>query len=413
MRANRGVEGVNGNVEGANGDAPDFSTIITQQLQNLLPVMLAQVSNRGNVGNQNGNVVNENVQENIGNVLVNGNRAGCSYKEFLACNLKEYDGKGFLYCMACYHKSLGCAATRAKDYTEGSADFWCMTDEAVRNGSIKKVEKRGNVGEPSKDKNSRDDNKRTRTRNAFVTTVNLVRRENMGAKEARQDLNIVTGLEPSDLGFKYEIEIAERPAKMDLVVSWERAWMKIRLIMIAKVSDKKQEEIVVVRDFPEVFPDDLSGLPPIREIEFRIELIPGATPAVENVVENESHFSLEVVDQDLSPLAMFTIHLMSEQGKRVVGSQWRKIVGLRMGGCASNVEGEIGPPKGGEGFVIDGGRSPHTSRDREMVEEQWWRRSYKRKEFDLGVSKQFSLESIFIGDSGGEIIGEVGGAPDV
>ncbi|GKC43386.1 hypothetical protein Tco_1061108, partial [Tanacetum coccineum] len=40
---------------------------------------------------------------------------------------------------------------------------------------------------------------------------------------------------------------------------------------------KKQEEIVVVRDFPEVFPDDLSGLPPVREIEFRIELIPGAT----------------------------------------------------------------------------------------------------------------------------------------
>ncbi|GKC62239.1 putative reverse transcriptase domain-containing protein, partial [Tanacetum coccineum] len=37
-------------------------------------------------------------------------------------------------------------------------------------------------------------------------------------------------------------------------------------------------EIVVVRDFPEVFPDDLSGLPPLWEIEFRIELIPGAVP---------------------------------------------------------------------------------------------------------------------------------------
>ncbi|GKA35229.1 hypothetical protein Tco_0721720 [Tanacetum coccineum] len=35
-----------------------------------------------------------------------------------------------------------------------------LTDEAVRNGSIKKDEKRGNVGEPSKDKNVRDDNKR-------------------------------------------------------------------------------------------------------------------------------------------------------------------------------------------------------------------------------------------------------------
>ncbi|GKB97892.1 putative reverse transcriptase domain-containing protein [Tanacetum coccineum] len=55
-----------------------------------------------------------------------------------------------------------------------------LTDEAVRNGSIKKVEKRGNVGEPSKDKSERDDNKRTRTGNVFATTVNTVGRENMG-----------------------------------------------------------------------------------------------------------------------------------------------------------------------------------------------------------------------------------------
>ncbi|GJY23280.1 putative reverse transcriptase domain-containing protein [Tanacetum coccineum] len=76
------------------GGAPDFSTIIAQQLQNLLPAILAQVGNQGNVENQNGNVVNEHVQENVRNVLVNGNRVGCSYKEFLACNPKEYDGKG-------------------------------------------------------------------------------------------------------------------------------------------------------------------------------------------------------------------------------------------------------------------------------------------------------------------------------
>ncbi|GJX70423.1 reverse transcriptase domain-containing protein [Tanacetum coccineum] len=76
LGANGGVEEVNGNVEGANGGAPDFSTIIAQQLQNLLPAMLAQVSNQGNVGNQNDNVVNENVQENVGNVIVNGNRVG-------------------------------------------------------------------------------------------------------------------------------------------------------------------------------------------------------------------------------------------------------------------------------------------------------------------------------------------------
>ncbi|GKF63111.1 hypothetical protein Tco_0183165, partial [Tanacetum coccineum] len=63
-----------------------------------------------------------------------------------------------------------------------------------------------------------------------------------------------------------------------LRVLGEKPEEKARLLMSAKASDKKQEEIVVVRDFPEVFLDDLSGLPPLQEIEFRIELIPGAIP---------------------------------------------------------------------------------------------------------------------------------------
>ncbi|GJQ93455.1 putative reverse transcriptase domain-containing protein [Tanacetum coccineum] len=150
-----------------------------------------------------------------------------------------------------------------------------LTYEAVRNGSIKKVEKRGSVGEPSKDRSGRDDNKRTRIVNAFATTVNPVGRENTGtwpkcticnsfhasgglcricydcnrpghlARDCRsvpRNVNPVNarnltvracyecgstdhvrpacpsfvsttfipllGLEPSDLGFRYEIEIA-------------------------------------------------------------------------------------------------------------------------------------------------------------------------------------------------------------
>ena len=35
------------------------------------------------------------------------------------------------------------------------------------------------------------------------------------------------------------------------------------------------EDIPVVREFPDVFPDDLPGLPPDREIDFHIELAPG------------------------------------------------------------------------------------------------------------------------------------------
>ncbi|GJS20751.1 reverse transcriptase domain-containing protein [Tanacetum coccineum] len=89
MGANGGVEGVNGNVKGANEGAPDFSTIIAQQLQNLLPAMLAHVSNRGNVGNQNGNVVNENVQENVGNVIMNGNRKMKSVHDMSGCSIDQ------------------------------------------------------------------------------------------------------------------------------------------------------------------------------------------------------------------------------------------------------------------------------------------------------------------------------------
>ncbi|GKG62554.1 hypothetical protein Tco_0634327, partial [Tanacetum coccineum] len=47
--------------------------------------------------------------------------------------------------------------------------------------------------------------------------------------------------------------------------------------MEKKSYQKRQEDIPVVREFPEVFPEDLSGLPPVRQVEFQIDLIPGTT----------------------------------------------------------------------------------------------------------------------------------------
>ncbi|GKA85134.1 putative reverse transcriptase domain-containing protein, partial [Tanacetum coccineum] len=214
----------------------------------------------------NGGVEEINRNENVGNVLVNGNRVGYSYKEFLACNHKEYDGKGGAVVLTRWIEKTenvqdmsGCSNDQKVKYTAGlfvefcpshemqklESELWnhaiveaghvaytdkfhelarlvphlvtpesrmierymyglalqiyemvaatepktmqkavqisgALTDEAVRNGSIKKVEKRGNVGEPSKDKNGRDDNKRTRTGNAFATTVIPIERENTG-----------------------------------------------------------------------------------------------------------------------------------------------------------------------------------------------------------------------------------------
>ncbi|GJS33758.1 putative reverse transcriptase domain-containing protein [Tanacetum coccineum] len=44
-------------------------------------------------------------------------------------------------------------------------------------------------------------------------------------------------------------------------------------------SEKKRlEDVLVVQEFPEVFPEDLPGIPPTRQVEFRIDLVPGATP---------------------------------------------------------------------------------------------------------------------------------------
>ncbi|GKF29684.1 hypothetical protein Tco_0096026, partial [Tanacetum coccineum] len=168
---------------------------------------------------------------------------GCTYKEFLACNPKEYDGKvGAVVCtrwikkMDSVQDMSGYGDNQKVKYTAGSfvgmswdnfkvlmredfcpsnemqkleTELWnhtmveaghirgmvaatepstiqkamqiagTLTDEALRNGSIKKnPKKRGNGGEPSKDRNGRDDNKRTRTGNAFAITSNPVRREN-------------------------------------------------------------------------------------------------------------------------------------------------------------------------------------------------------------------------------------------
>ncbi|KAJ0805296.1 putative DNA/RNA polymerase superfamily [Helianthus annuus] len=44
-----------------------------------------------------------------------------------------------------------------------------------------------------------------------------------------------------------------------------------------KGKNKCLQDIPIVRDYPEVFPDELPGLPPIRQVEFHIDLVPNAS----------------------------------------------------------------------------------------------------------------------------------------
>ncbi|GJZ23564.1 putative reverse transcriptase domain-containing protein [Tanacetum coccineum] len=59
------------------------------------------------------------------------------------------------------------------------------------------------------------------------------------------------------------------------------------LIFLAQVTKKgtkdkseemRLEDVPAVQDFPEVFPEDLPGLPPTRQVEFQIDLVPGVAP---------------------------------------------------------------------------------------------------------------------------------------
>nr|GEX15695.1 putative reverse transcriptase domain-containing protein [Tanacetum cinerariifolium] len=320
LGANEDVKRANRNVEGVNG------------------------------GNQNGNVVNENVQENVGNVIVNGNRIHTLSRE-VAISMSWNDFKCMMIEEFCPSHEMKKLETELWNHAMVEASHAAYTNrfyelarlvpnlvtlesrKIKRNGSIKKVKKRGNMGEPSKDKSGRDDNKRNRTGNAFASITNPVGKENMGvwpkcttfnsyhaprgacrtcfncncpghlakdcrgmlrnvnpvnarnptiracyecgnqvrgrafmlgAEEARQDLNIVIGIKPNELGFRYEIEIAsEQLVEIDkkvvriplldgkvLRVLGEKPKEKMRQLKSAKAKEKEQEEIVVVRDFP-------------------------------------------------------------------------------------------------------------------------------------------------------------------
>ncbi|GKA17550.1 putative reverse transcriptase domain-containing protein, partial [Tanacetum coccineum] len=110
---------------------------------------------------------------------------------------------------------------------------------------------------------------------------------------------------PTALNTSYEVELADGkvivriplPNGEILEVQGERPEKDPGSLACIKADEKKFDDIRVVRDFPEVFPDDLSGLHPVREIEFRIDLIPGASPVVKSPYRLAPSEMLELSNQ--------------------------------------------------------------------------------------------------------------------
>ncbi|GKB46830.1 reverse transcriptase domain-containing protein, partial [Tanacetum coccineum] len=506
--------GPNGGVD----EVPDFSIVIAQQLQDLLPTIVAQVGdhirNQGINKSQNNNVADDSIHEEDRNVNMNNGRSGCSYKEFVACKPKKFDGKGGAVAHTCLVEKMeavqdisGCRdhqknrgreaaigmtwedfkALMKEEYCPSNemqkleTEFWnhvmvgaghsaytdrfhelarlvphlvtpetkrieryiyglalqirrmvaateprtiqhailkvgVLTDEAVRNGSLKRsgLGREGpkmvtplNARNPTAaheacyECGGTDHYKVSCPRlvshlvtletkrieryiyglalqihgmvaatepptiqsailKAGVLTDEAVRNGSlkrndhtkaalprrafmMGAEEARQDPNIVTGtfslnnhyatmlfdsgadysfvyttfmplldIKPSSLGLSYEIEIDSRQLveinkvihgckleieghtfDIDLIpfgygsfnmlrFYGERSKEKVKCLMSAKAEEPKLEDIAIVQNFSGVFPDDLSGLPPSREVDFHIDLIPGAMPVAKS-----------------------------------------------------------------------------------------------------------------------------------
>nr|GEX35070.1 hypothetical protein [Tanacetum cinerariifolium] len=352
-RGRRPREGNDERVDDLNGPENDQGM---ELMRKLLPAMLTQVGNQGNVGNQNDNVVNENVQENIRNVLVNGNRIRTLSRE-VAVSMSWNDFKFMMIEEFCPSHEMQKLETELwnhvmvgvvhASYTNRFHELMRLVPHLVTPES-KKIERYAYGLSPQI---------RRMVAATEPKTMQISGRENAGAwpkctiynsyhaprgpcrtcfnynhpghlvKDCRgvprnrnpvnarnppgracyvcgsidhvrptcPRLNRAQGpggnrIEPSELGFRYKIEIASgQLVEIDKVldgkvlrVVGERQEEKARLLMSVKTRDKNQEEIIVVRDFPEVFSDDLSRLSPVWKIEFRIELIPGATPVVKS-----------------------------------------------------------------------------------------------------------------------------------
>nr|CAE03662.3 OSJNBa0042N22.4 [Oryza sativa Japonica Group] len=76
---------------------------------------------------------------------------------------------------------------------------------------------------------------------------------------------------------KGEVVTFQSPIPQKLGISLNQATGEEQEVAVEKTTNKL-EDIPIVREYPEVFPDDLTTMPPKRDIEFRIDLVPGTAP---------------------------------------------------------------------------------------------------------------------------------------
>ncbi|GKA41627.1 putative reverse transcriptase domain-containing protein, partial [Tanacetum coccineum] len=324
-----------------NEENPDIAAIIAQQLQTVLPQIVIQVTN--NVNNSNG---------------VNGGNNGCTYKGFMACNPKEYDGKGGTIALTWWIEKMenvidnsGCVENQKvnNEMEKLKSEFWNHKMVAANHGvapinAVRGGYKLGTCYEcgsrehyqntcpklnlaPSQVGNRLTIKGNQNLRNNGNQVIG--RALNVNAVGALQDPNIVTEVvdgkkvEVDRVIYDCKLELGTSLFTIDLIplghgsfdvivgmdwlsehkaeivyhekvvriplengeilhVQGERTSGIAKALSNVKVDEPKLSDISVVRDFVEVFPKDLSRLLPQRQVEFRIDLVSGATPVAKS-----------------------------------------------------------------------------------------------------------------------------------
>nr|GFA61196.1 putative reverse transcriptase domain-containing protein [Tanacetum cinerariifolium] len=54
-----------------------------------------------------------------------------------------------------------------------------------------------------------------------------------------------------------------------------------------KLEEKRLEDVPIIREFLDVFPEDLPRLPPVQQVKFQIDLVPGVAPVARAPVREE------------------------------------------------------------------------------------------------------------------------------
>nr|GEV14617.1 hypothetical protein [Tanacetum cinerariifolium] len=191
---------------------------------------------------------------------------------------------------------------------------------------------------------AQNDNESHRKRDCPKLKMNGQGRNNRGAVyklrvvDAQQDPKVVTELDTS-----YEVELADRKVVKNslegktLVIEGNRNNSRLKIVscikarkyiengcelFLAQVTKqesklKRLEDVLVIQDFLEVFPKELPGLPPPRQVEFCIDLIPGAAPV--------AFYSTELVTMGSSGI------VCKEEGWILQGSSVYSKIDLRSG----------------------------------------------------------------------------------